>query len=101
MVAVSVIRWEEPPAEHGNARPKKPLKYQAVADELRANPNRWAVVADDLSTGGSGTLAFNIRKGVRPWGDGFEAKTVGPLGGRRGTAKVYARYVGESGERAR
>lgn len=93
---MSVIRWEDPP-EHGNIKPKKPLKYQDVADALRANPNAWGVVTEGLSTGGAGTLAHKIRIGQRPWdGPGrFESRTVGPLGGKAGSAKVYARYVGE------
>lgn len=92
---MSVIRWEDPP-EHGNNKPKKPLKYQEVADELRANPNAWGVVVEDMSTGGAGALAHNIRIGQRPWdGPGrFEARTVGALGAKSG-AKVYARYIGE------
>jgi hypothetical protein len=95
-MADGVLRWEDPPAEHGNAKPKKPSKYQPVADALRANPNRWGVVAENRPTGSASSLSHHIRYGLNPWtpAGAFETKTVGPAGGR---ATVYARYIGEPG----
>jgi hypothetical protein len=91
---MSVIRWEEPPP-HGNNKPKRPSKYQPIADALRARPGKWAVVLEDTPTGSCGTFAFKVRTGYGPFAPerSFEAKTVGPAAGR--SAKVYARYVGD------
>lgn len=89
-----VIRWEEPPP--GNAR--RPLgsghsRYTAVADELRAQPGRWALVFEGRAGMATG-LATHIRMGsmhcFTPAGD-FDAVS------RRidGYTRVYARYVGD------
>ena len=90
---MNVIRWEDPPAEHGNARPK-PSKYQPIADALRARPGEWAVVTERRTPGSAGGFAAHIRTGGTPFGPAgqFEAKTIGPAQGS--TCKVYARFVG-------
>jgi len=92
---VSVIRWEDPPTEHGNAKPKPPSKFQPIADALRANPGQWAVIAEDKAPGSAGGLVWRIRQGVGPFAPprSFDAKCVGPAGSS--SSKVYARYVGE------
>lgn len=91
---VSIMRWEEPP-EHGNRKPRGPSKFLAVADALRANPNVWAVIRENISPGTGGGLVYRIKSGVGPFAPArsFEAKCVGPAGGS--ASKVYARYVGE------
>jgi hypothetical protein len=93
-VSDDVIRWEDPPAEHGNKRPGKPLKYQAAADAMRERPGTWAVVAERKAPGSAGGLAHRIRNGVGPFAPEkhFEAKVIGPAGGS--SSRVYARYVG-------
>lgn len=91
---MSVIRWEDPPEEHGNAKAKQPSKFQPIVDALRAEPGRWAVVVEGKSPGTCGGLAWRIRSGVGPFAPArsFEAKVVGPAGGQ--SSKVYARYIG-------
>lgn len=91
-----VIRWEEPPAEHGNAKPKPPLKYQAAADAMRGRPGEWALITENRASGTAGNLAHRIKNGVGPFAPAhsFEARCVGPAGGS--SSKVYARYVGEA-----
>lgn len=93
-----IIRWEEPPREHGNARPKRASKYQAVADNLRAHPGEWALIVENISPGSGGSLSYRIRNGVNPFDPPrhFDAKLIGPAGGS--SSKVYARYVGEVAE---
>lgn len=89
-----VLRWEAPPERHGNAAPAKPLKYQAAADQLRAKPGEWAVLAEGKTPSSAGGLAARIRRGVgafAPAGS-FEARQIGPASGS--VSKVYARYVG-------
>ena len=88
-----MIRWEEPP-EHGNKRAAK-LKYQDLADALRAEPKRWAVVAEGITTGTAGGMASRIRRGQGPFGPAgsFEARVIGPPGGQ---GVLYARYVGKA-----
>lgn len=90
----SVIRWEDPPPSKRSLRKQDgSSRYADVAEELRANPGRWAVVLDGLSGSGS-SLATQIRMGYTvcfcPAGD-FDA-TIRQTGGR---AVVYARYVGD------
>jgi hypothetical protein len=94
MSELGVLRWEDPPAEHGNAKPKKPSKYQPIADALRSRPGQWALIAAGRTTGSAGSFSHGMRHGVNPWAPAgsFEAKIVGPASG---LAKVYARYVGE------
>jgi hypothetical protein len=89
-----VIRWEEPPPEHGNKRPAKPSKYQPIADALRGRPGEWAVVVENKAPGSAGNLVWRIKSGVGPFAPprSFDAKCIGPAGGS--SSKVYARYVG-------
>lgn len=95
MKPVEIVRWEEPPAEHGNAKPKPPSKYQVVADALRARPGEWAVIIEGVSPGTAGGMTHRIKSGVGPYAPArsFEARCAGPAGGQ--SSKVYARYVGE------
>lgn len=90
-----IIRWEEPPSEHGNAKPKPPAKFQAAADAMRARPGEWALIAEGKAPGTAGGMVWRIKNGVGPFAPPrtFEAKCVGPAGGS--SSKVYARYVGE------
>lgn len=92
----TVLRWEDPPpsknASNKSGRP--PISaWNGVADELRAERGRWAVVySGDKST------ALNVRKSVsegrlacfRPIGD-FEAC----LRSREGVHTLYARFLGD------
>ena len=91
---MTTIRWADPPP-HGNTgnMHNRMAKYQAVADELRANPERWAIIAEDLAAGSCGTLASRIRKGTGPFAPkgAFETRCSAPAGGR---GQVYARYIG-------
>jgi hypothetical protein len=91
-----VIRWAEPPSDHGNKKPAKPSKYQPIADALRAAPGQWALVYDGKPIGTCGSLAHRMRYGIGPFAPerSFEAKTVGSAGAQK--AQLYARYVGDS-----
>jgi hypothetical protein len=92
-----VIRWENPPP-HGNTGPreKRPSKFQAAADAMRARCGDWALLVEGITTGNAGRITNDIRNGkpypFAPAGS-FEARCVGPAGGT--SSKVYARYVGE------
>jgi hypothetical protein len=92
---MDVVRWEEPPKEHGNKRPAAPSRYQPIADALRSRPGEWAVVMDGKSPGSAGSFAYRVRNGVGPFAPAkhFDAKAIGPAGGSSST--VYARYVGD------
>lgn len=93
---VTVIRWEDPPEtiQGVRKRPRRTKHWAAVANELRDNPDRWAVVLEDERFGCAGGMAAQIKAGVlvafRP-ARSFDAqtRTVGH------TYCVYARYVGE------
>lgn len=92
-----VIRWEEPPPTN---RPPgaSSSRYEALAEELRAQPGRWAVVYDGPVKSFTG-LGNHIRQGAvrcfAPAGD-FDATSRSSAG----RIRVYARYVGdqEAGE---
>ena len=92
---VGVIRWEEPPTEHGNTKPKPPSKYQPIADALREHPGEWALILTGNPPGTCASLANRIRTGARPFAPAgaFDAKVIGPASGA--ASKVYARYLGE------
>lgn len=86
------VQWEEPPKPNGGPRANQQLLD--FANELRANPGRWAlyptVPSSDSATSSN---AANIRRGTlaafRPPG-AFEAvaRTAG------GIRQIYVRYVG-------
>lgn len=91
----TVIRWEEPPpSARGGAGREPSRRFVAIADQLRANPGRWALIQETEQHGKSG-LATHIRLGAivafAPCGD-FDAVTrrVGDV------TRVYARYLGDS-----
>lgn len=91
---MSVIRWEDPPESRkgkagGRGFVRNP-RWQAVADELRAHPGRWAVVAEGENAGISGHIRRGKYAAMQPAGS-FEAQCVG-AGGE--FPIIYARYVG-------
>lgn len=92
---MSVIRWEDPPPTRKGKDGlrgwvKSPL-WRAIADELRSQPGRWAVVAEDANPGVAGHIRRGHYEAFRPKGS-FEARCVGSAGM---LPTVYARYVGE------
>lgn len=92
-----VIRWERPPPTQarngGRPADSYSSRYAAIADELRANPGRWAVI-DEFTGNHNRGLATKIRLGsmlcFTPAGD-FESVS------RRsdGVVLTYARYLGD------
>jgi hypothetical protein len=94
MTEVKVIRWEDPPPSRSSipGRARTPGRFTVVAEQLRANPGRWAVISE--SDGPQRGVAYHIRSGAiecfTPRGD-FDAVT------RRvnGRSLVYARYLGD------
>lgn len=105
---MSVIRWEDPP-EHRNKgvpRPNWPAvdqtpKWQAIADELRANPGRWGVIGDRLGPGTAGPITRRIRRGDRPmWSPAGSFEAVSRKRSDGEGIDMYARYVGEAGSEA-
>lgn len=88
-----VIRWEEPtPRKRPGPAGQGWSRYAGLAEELRANPGRWALVAE--RTDGNHGLATHIRSGqmqcFTPTGD-FDAASRCV----DGITRVYARYVGD------
>lgn len=80
------LKWVEPPTNKGPHG-----KWAEIADELRARPNEWALVASQASLSYSSAL----RSGSAPgWTRGeFEVRTVGnDVSRTRGD--IYARYIG-------
>jgi hypothetical protein len=96
MRPVAVIRWEEPPPGRSNGGGKRESYLAPLADELRANPGRWALVHIGDSSGQATGMATHIARGqvlaFAPAGD-FDAVS------RRvdGRHRVYAVYLGEEG----
>lgn len=84
---MSEIKWQEPPAD---ARGRD--KWGPVADELRAQPGRWALVAEGVSASMSTAFKRGRIIAFQPAGS-FEAVTRNVVDGR---ADIYARYVGKS-----
>jgi hypothetical protein len=83
----SAVIFKDPPPSTGKAAAANEL--QAQAQELRANPQQWALLASKDTVSAAGAMAHKIRHGryasFRPTG-AFESLV-------RGT-DVYARYVG-------
>jgi hypothetical protein len=81
-----VIRWEEPP-------PPGSYDWDAITQALRAQPGKWALIAEPATVSLATTLAYQVRTGRRPHTDppgAFEARSST----KAGTNRVYARYVG-------
>lgn len=81
------IKWQSPPPD-GRSKGK----WDEVAEQLRGNPNAWALIRTDAPSGGT---ASGIKSGVlapfRPAGS-FESRSVKlPTG----LFDIYARFVGE------
>lgn len=92
---VSVIRWEKPPpALRVGGRGKPGSRYDGLAEELRANPGREAVIHETPNRNVANSVAGLIREArvrcFEPRGD-FDACT------RRvdGMVRVYAWYLGD------
>jgi hypothetical protein len=90
-----VLRWEDPPPSRtGRPGPKsRPSLYEFVAAQLRANPQRWAVVFEGGDKSAT-SLANQFRRGrtgaFLPIGAFEIASRMND-----GTGRIYARYVGE------
>lgn len=81
---MSDLKWEEPPSAP-NSGPNR--KWAPVVEQLRANPGRWAFVAE----GGGMSIVQTLKRY-----DGVEVTTRGQ---KNGKADIYARFVaGVSGE---
>jgi hypothetical protein len=85
--------WEEPPA---TVRPgsSSPDKYRAEAEELKAHPGKWAVLAEFKDRSQAYRLKSSVEKAKYPAfapAGSFEGKTH-----TNGAVKVYVRYVGET-----
>lgn len=93
-----VLRWEEPPprrAAGGYPQGRGKSRWSGVADELRARPGEWGLIAETSADENTG-LATQIRMGqmvcFSPAGD-FDAECRRQDGVRR----VWAMYVGDDG----
>lgn len=84
------IVWEEPPAHV--LKPVRKGGYQAFAQTLRQNKDRWAVMPTldgaERSPKGAVNTAQNVRRGVMP------AFPKGEYEVAVDGAKVYVRYTG-------
>lgn len=79
------INWEEPPAAAKRGRPSNE-PWDVIAQALRDNPNRWALIGRDKPASYGSSLK---RRGD------FEIRRVSAgLGYKAGYCDVYARFVG-------
>lgn len=86
---MTALKWVDPPK--AVTGPGAVGKWSPVADELRANPGVWALIAEDVAT----TTAAYLRNGMSPgWVKGdFQVRSVGKRE-NRSRSDLYARYVG-------
>lgn len=91
--AVADVRWEEPSPSNKNGG--RSIYWREIADMLRANPGRWALISEDAAS--VTVTAIKNGKIVAFRGGGFDAcaRNISPRT-RRG--KIYVRYVGETDE---
>lgn len=91
-----VIRWEEPRPTGHTGRPQlRNARFQAAAEELRARPGEWGVIAE-CSKKENSALPTHIRTGAlapfAPSGDFDACSRI--VDGQR---VIYARYLGDGG----
>ncbi|MET7395583.1 hypothetical protein ABZS66_19045 [Dactylosporangium sp. NPDC005572] len=97
-----MLRWEEPPDSRKVRAAQRADRWRPLADELRARPGEWAVIAEgqvDRRGETHAALAAYIRAGMGPFAPArsFETKARTAPAAERGSArvgKVWARYVG-------
>lgn len=83
------LTWEEPPVKGRNRH-----DWDSIAASLKANPNKWAVVAEDVSASTGTHIRHGRLTAFAPKG-AFEARVSGAKADNNGRAdKIYARYVG-------
>ena len=84
------LTWEEPP---NKLLTRGSTDWLGVAKALKARPNEWAVVAENVSASTGTHIRYGKLKAFEPSG-AFEARVSGTKvsGGGR-ASKVYARYV--------
>lgn len=100
--ALRPLRWENPPPTRGGrpagSRDSRADRHVELAAELRANPRRWAVVAEYGPP--NGTLHDSAKNLVRAIQTG-QPTSWAPAGAFEATTRrqghitaVYARYIG-------
>lgn len=83
------LTWEEPPVKGRNRN-----DWESIAASLKANPNKWAVVAENVSASTGTHIRHGRLTAFAPEG-AFEARVSGAKADNGGRAeKIYARYVG-------
>lgn len=83
------LTWEEPPVKGRNRN-----DWESIAASLKANPNKWAVVAENVSASTGTHIRHGRLTAFAPEGT-FEARVSGAKADNGGRAeKIYARYVG-------
>jgi hypothetical protein len=82
-----VIAWQNPPRSGRG-------KWNAVAAQLKANPNRWALIETNAAT--SHVHAINAGQIIafQPAGT-FQARSIGVDRNKNRARELYARYIGE------
>lgn len=94
MTVLNHIRFEEPPAKSASATK---TKHQKIVEKLVKRPGEWALIAAYTTPASMNSMAYVIRRGglkaYEPAG-AFEAVARTTDGKHR----VWARYVGRSGE---
>lgn len=90
------IEWKDPEATTVGPRGSRHDQYKQVSETLRANPNRWALVATDTIPVVAMVIKNGKSKHFRPAGS-FEATVRGTkkVDGKMIASEIYARYVGE------
>lgn len=74
---------------------RRKYDWQAIANDLRANPAEWALVARDIPRAHAYQIKSGQKRAFRP-PDHFLVRTVGPRGPR---ADLYMAYIGTPGAR--
>lgn len=85
------IKWEEPPKQLlGRGR----TNWEDIANTLKSNPEKWAVVAENVSASTGTHIRYGRLKAFAPSGS-FEARVSGAHSADNGRAeKIYARFIG-------
>ena len=80
------MQWEEPAPRYAPGGARKYLTDEVI-EELRANPGRWAVIAEGPKSQASGLKSAQQRAAaVNHWNLEFAVRTSG------GRSKLYARW---------
>jgi hypothetical protein len=92
-----VTRWVDEMPIQSRRSPNERYNWYEIADDLRADPGRWALVAENVPRSHASQIRAGQKKAFQPPED-WLVQTKGPRGTR---GDIYMAFIGAPGARLR